>query len=226
MSNRVTDAFKRWLPTMNPSLCRVCDHVPAYLVPPPSASIIQAYARQHAISLESLVESLVVDDAGAVLLYEVADETGVAESGSGYAVGRPKNDPLHRVEAISIPRFELRKRARFVVFQDHSHTGEIDCMWSEGVCRLGDPRLTSQGWQTMIDVQCRPEDVRLSLTRERRIVTATELTGAVAGAAESAHSSISLDVGTAIGTALEQLDHIRRGCSLRPVSRGWLVLTE
>jgi hypothetical protein len=123
-------------------------------------------------------------------------------------------------------RFEYHRQARFVVFQDHSQTGEIDCIWSEGMCRFGEPRLTSQGWQTMLDVQCRMEDVRMALTNEKRIVTAAELSHAQEHAEAAAHSSISLDAGTAIGTALEQLDHIRRGCSLRSVSRGWLVLTE
>lgn len=226
MSNRVTDSFKRWMPQMSPSLCRVVDRVPTYLVPQPSASVIQAYARQHAISLEALTESLVVDDGGAVLLYDIVAESGVVESASGYAVGRPKDAPLHRADPVSIARFEYRMQARFVVFQDYSQTGEIDCIWSEGLCRFGEPQLTSQGWQTMLDVQCRTEDVRMSLTREKRIVTAAELSRAEAHAEAAAHSSISLDVGTAIGTALEQLDHIRRGCSVRPVSRGWLVLTE
>lgn len=225
MSNHVYDDFRRWAPRMNPTLAATIEDMRTYLVPRPSAHVILAHARRFPPSLDAVVNALVVDDRGAVVIHDLKQESGDAVPQVSYRVDGPAGPSGQVVEPIKTPRFHYRLRAHFVVFQSHQYD-QVGCMWAEGECYLGDPVRDGEVWRSLIDVDCSMSNVRFSLPGEGRIVTLAAMCAEGGTPIELAFEPIQVEVGTAIGTAIEQLDHVHRGCSLRQGSRGTIVLTE
>jgi hypothetical protein len=228
MVNDILDAFLLCGARVNPTLLSATAELPRYLVPPATAQLVRHRARSQPPHLAGIIPALAVDDDGAVLIHAIEHGPRTSTAPQAFTVGAALTPGIRHVEEITPRPVTCLVAARFVVFQQLQVTDVPSFFWCEGECGVGAASLTSAGWLLPVDVRSDIDQVTMLDPQSGSLMSLGQLlreTGVAAMEAEVTQSVVQ-DMGTAIGTAIEQLDHIRRGCSLREVSRGLLVLPE
>jgi hypothetical protein len=228
MVNDIIDAYLQCGARVNPSLLNATSGLPRFLVPPATAKLVRHRARSQPPNLSAIIPALVVDDDGAVLIHAIEHGSQTSTAPLAFTVGAALSPGIRKVEEITPRPVTCLVAARVVVFQQIHVTDCPSFFWCEGECGVGAASLTSAGWLLPVDVRSDIERVTMLDPQSGSLMSLGQLLrGSVAAAMEDeVVQSVMQDMGTAIGTAIEQLDHIGRGCSLREVSRGLLVLPE
>jgi len=224
----VVDSYFRWGNEINPTLVSATSHFPRYLIPAETAQYVRHRVRSHPPSLSGLAPALVIDDDGAVLLHGLTHEPFTTTAPEAFTIGEATGPGVRSVEKISPRPLHCLASARFVVFQLAGADDGHSFFWCEGECGLGEAMLTSSGWLSPVDVSSSVDRVTMRDPETQALFTLGDLlrTSAAGDRAMEVGERMIHDMGTAIGTAIEQLDHVWRGCSLRTVEQGTLALPE
>jgi hypothetical protein len=223
--NFIADNLQRWTSRMNPGLLSTIAQMPTYLVPPSSASVIRSWSKRHLVNLEAITDAVLIDEQGAVALFNVVEEKGRIAPEHALLITKSMQADTHVTDSIPAFPITYKKKSRFVIVQRNPAHSPIEYSWSQGEVLYCGSIPMGDKIRPVIDIHFTLDDSKTQFDNGD-LVTMTEICSHTGQSPTEAWNGLATDITNSIVTAMEQLDHIHRGCSLRSGSRGTIVLTE
>lgn len=199
--------------------------LPTYLVPQATSAVVRAWGRRHRVDVCSVADAVVVNGSGAVIFHEVRAERGVAPAGHScmsMASGTGQFATCVDVHHGGLPYL---MSCRYAFAASGLGHGLFESAWTEGRCWLGEAREIDGVPVVPLVIDYDLDDTLLVFVGGA--VVPLSAVGAVhSRPLQAIYLQAAVQIASAIATAVGQLDHIRRGCTVLPGAHGSTVLTE